>query len=124
MKTTKAHFKIFKAECKKWVEYFGFLDWSVNFHHKTTQSGKNTYATVGWNTSGRRCDIYFTEEWDEVTEYQIKKTAFHEVCHMLHMPLSNCATARYTTQAEISQAEHTIVRRLENTIFKAYLKEV
>jgi len=119
MKTTKADFEVFKAECEKWIQRFGLVDWSAFFHHKTPEARKPGLAHVWYNVMSRRCDFYLPKQWSDepVTTLQVERCAFHEVCHILVATLVSCAEARYVSQAEIDEAEHAIIRRLENTLF-------
>ena len=34
LKTTKAHFKIFKAECERWIKRLGLVSWEVCYTHE------------------------------------------------------------------------------------------
>ena len=64
-------------------------------------------------------EITLNKTWlREPTTKLLKTSAFHEVCHMLLHRLKVCGESRYITESEIDEAEHEIVRRLENLMFE------
>jgi hypothetical protein len=50
-----------------------------------------------------------------VCEHELRRSAFHEVCHLLLADLAAEAVCREDIQTAI---EHAIVRRLENFVFE------
>lgn len=115
-KTTKKQFEIFKKECKRWITFFGLTEWRIYYYHED----------IGDNFGERRADISamnasivlntnFPDE--EISKQDIKKTAFHEICELMLSEESACLQA-ILSQSEVSRINHTIIRRLENSVFK------
>lgn len=122
-KTTKEDFEIFKKECEKWIDFFGLKDWDIYFSHDKFDESILATCDCG-ETENKKCVLSFNKEikddaLDEMlTEFHIKKSAFHEVCHLLLANFQGMARYRYVTSSELTQEEHTIVTRLENSVFK------
>ena len=53
-----------------------------------------------------------------MNDLSIRQAAFHEVCHVFLGSLVACAEARFVTEDEINEAAHSVVRTMENVIFK------
>ena len=106
---------MFKKEVAKWQKFFGLHDWEINIHHETAKGAR---ADVVWGLSDRQASIRLSIYWDglEVTDYLIKKSAFHEVCHLLLAPLAYFGV-QYFSNSEVDEKDHQIVRILENVIF-------
>ena len=116
-KTTKADFSEFKAECDRWISHFGLLDWEVCYTHDGDSD--DTRATCYPDYEARIVILTLGTEWTMKPEkHEVKMIAFHEVCELLLSPLSLAADNRYTTKGTIIAAIHSIIRRLENTVFK------
>lgn len=124
LKTTKKHFEIFKAECQKWIDFFGLYEYSINFKHKKIIERGQAFAKI--NTSEYWCIFTLNIEWYkiETTEEEIKKSAFHEVCHLLLERLVYCGTCRYTTEEEIISSVESIIKRMENCVFEKLAKKL
>jgi hypothetical protein len=115
-KTTKKDFEVFKSECRKWVKYFGLLDWEITYSN-VEDAGSRGSCTVGY--TGRLATINLATEWDyKPDESEMNLTAFHEVCELLTAPLCVIAESRYVTVSQVEIANHYIIRVLENTLFK------
>lgn len=117
-KTTSSDFKVFKSECDKWIDTFGLKAWSVHYEHKDV--GKDTLASCYYDVTNRIATLVLSKGWDddEVTDYQVRKSAFHEVCELLMANMRTLAEYRYTTRLEIEEEIHAIIRTLENTIYR------
>ena len=116
-KTTKADFTDFKDECDRWIAYFGLLDWEVCYTHDGDSD--DARATCYPDYEGRIAILTLGTKWTMKPENnEVKMIAFHEVCELLLSPLSLAADSRYTTKDTIIAAIHSIIRRLENTMFK------
>jgi len=116
-KTTAKHFEIFKLECEKWIEVLGLKDWSVWYYHGGGLA--DCLASIKALVSSRVISIFLAKDWgdNEITEFQLKKTAFHEVSHILLVKLECLGKARTTFDSEIDEEAHSIIRTLENTLF-------
>ena len=120
-KTTKVQFELFKKECEFWIDHFGLKGWHVEYIHQNHDDGR---ACCGWKISGRIANITLSTEWEDwrkepITENDIKRSAFHEVCELLLSRLSMMAKNRIANHDDVVDEEvHNIIRTLENTIFK------
>jgi len=120
-KTTEAHFKLFKAECKRWIEKFGLTDWEIHFEHGGLDEGDVARCTR--NVNSRIAKLSLCEEWpegamDPLNNDTVAAAAFEETCHVLLYGLSSCAYARFIMEHEIEEAEHALIRRLEHAVWK------
>ena len=121
MKTTKAHFKIFKTECEKWLDFFSLRSWDVGYQH---ENSKGNTGWVGWcatSWTDRTATLGLAVDWDIKPEnYEIRKTAFHEVGELLLSRLNTEAIVdRCPTEKDnIAEQRHAIIRRLEHSVFK------
>lgn len=120
VKITPEQFKVFKAECEKWLDYFGLKNWQVRY----MQSKIDNRAEVHFNCVGGVATIILGHAWNEksknfVDNESIKKCAFHEVCELLFGRLNDMAGQRWGLAVEDVEEEiHRIIRILENTTFK------
>lgn len=122
MKTTKKHFKLFKRESKKWIKILGLQGWEVRFKH-TPDVGDGNFADARTNSTNRAARLRLNTNWPEghkLTSKEIRKTAFHEVCHIVMDLVGSCARSRHIMEHEIDEAEHAIIRTLESTLFPRY----
>ena len=122
MKTTKKQFEIFKKECKKWREFFGLSNWNICY----LLGDMDGYA------AGTVCDFdqhqahitlsdYYDFSWSWKPS-DLKQYAFHEICHVVLERIDYIACARFVQQSEIDEEIHSLIRMLENVIFKRGLK--
>lgn len=116
MKTTKKDFNFF-VEChKKWCDKLGVKEWSIHYDHDDT---RGAYAKTYWKLSEAVSTVVLGHEWNDLrkkTNDEIDKLALHECLHLVLAPLVAEAESRYTYEDMILQAEHAIIRRLENII--------
>ncbi len=114
-KTTKKHFEIFKAECEKWIEFFGLKGWRVEYWHEYCKGAR---ASCSYSFEDRTADIYLSTEWNSpINISEIKRTAFHEACEVLFIRIRVIAEYRYIDKSEVDEEVHALVRTLENTVF-------
>ena len=118
-KTTKADFKLFKAECERWIGILGLRDWEAHFTHNEFDNSDR--AGIHVNLNGRITTIGLNkEQTSDFDDLDIRKWAFHEVCELLIGPLSVNARSRYINEDELEQSEHYIIRTLESVLFPKY----
>lgn len=118
MKTSKAHFEIFKKECEKWIEIFGLKGWRIEFYHESDM--KDARASTSYDVINRTATLYLNIEWkgENITNCLVKVSAFHEVCEVLLCNIRALANYRFSTKDEISEELHRVIRILENCVFK------
>jgi len=119
MKTNKKHFKVFKKECKKLIGSLGLFDWELCFTHNDLDCRGNCHTQI----PGFMCKLNLGVDWGEGQEYKItnkdiKRTAFHEVLHLLLTEIRGCANDRYMNIQEYDEIEHRTIRRIENFLMK------
>lgn len=118
MKTTQNDFELFKKYCLEYQKFFGLTNFKFYFYFEYGNSGKHAIINCG-ELQDYIATFTFYEDWGDeiVDEKEIDKIAFHEVCHVLLVRLNAIANSRFITEDEIREAEHEIIRRLENSIF-------
>lgn len=123
MKTTKKQFDLFKKECKKWRKVFGLISYDVNYKLGTDEDnvGECKYPT---NIGDRNVRLSFNSNSGSLTNYEIKKIAFHEVMELFLYKLVELAETRYITSQEVYDAIHEIIYTLEHVIFNNGVKNV
>lgn len=120
--TTKEHFEIFKNEVKAQLRAFGLLDWEVYIRHEDNLA--DSLAECEGSVTGKMAVIRLAVSWgvDEITEYKLKKCAYHEVCELMLMELGQVWQWFMGSECErrqlVSKCKHDIIRRLENRYFE------
>ena len=119
-KTTKKDFELFKRECEKWIEFFGLKEYRIEFFHEDI--GQTRGQTDDYDHL-MVCDIKFPKELHSETDNgKIKMAAFHEVCEVMLIRVRRMADEYYAFD-RVNREIHTIIRKLENSIYKALAKK-
>ena len=121
MKTTVKQFEIFKVECLKWIEVFGLKDWEIHLEHAELEDNNMALCTRNSNSHIAKlslCKTWPTDTMINLTEGNIRNSAFEEVCHVFLYRLSSNAYARFIMEHEINEAEHSIIRTLQGILMK------
>ena len=123
MKTTEAHFKIFKIECEKWIARFGLTDWFVDFYHEDwSESCGEGDAWCRWVKEGRAASLCLNTSLENIDGKSapafLRRLAVHEVAHILFARIQDLAKSRFVEVREIEEEIHVIIRRLENVFSK------
>jgi len=122
MKTTEKDFELFKKECEYWIDFFGLTEWEVDILHQNHPKGGKGEAW-NWNKPGDQyCQIGLCKDIEHEIYCSFEEIAFHEVCHLLLAKLYWVGSCRYAQLEELGTAEHEVVRRLENSVFKYFNK--
>jgi hypothetical protein len=112
-KTTKADFKLFSNEVKKWIKIFGLNNWELYLKH----GGTNEVAACYYNLRGKVATIKLGKIWDVPPERgEVCLTGFHEACELLLCPLSNMAEVA-TAKSLVESANHDIINTLQNVLY-------
>ena len=118
-KTTAKHFAVFKAQVQKELDRFGLKQWRVGIEHE--ERDDDARAEVCWSLTGRCATIYLNTIWrGDITEENLRMTAFHEVIELLMAPVYYMAykpeERMMPGQREVaaSAEQHGIIRTLEN----------
>ena len=118
--TSEKDFNVFVKECKKWIKVFGLFDWEICFEHFDNEDA-SALAACYYDVPGKSAYILLYQNFyeNEISDSLLKKCAFHEVCELLLGKLKcYCETDLKLTNNQIQEAVHTVIRRLENSIFK------
>jgi len=125
----KENFLFFISEAKYWISDFGLFDWNIHFTTEEPPSNilndDTDFGYLAWYQaveSNKAARIGLSLETEKDSQKSIAKAAFHEVCEILLHPLegfARCDAAPSTTDAIITE-KHTVIRRLEKTIFEPY----
>lgn len=119
MKTTAKDFREFKKAFRKWQKYFSLLNWEIRFTHEGSSKNEGLASTViyleNYMAIVNLCEEMHDHDYKNKT---IESLAFHEVCELMLGRLRYIANSRFITSDAVIEADHEIVRILENTLFK------
>jgi len=119
-KTTKKDFAEFKAECNRWIEYFGLIGWEVSYQIDTDNSCRGSCMA---DLDSGIVILGFGNEFAQTPDrFEIKRVAFHEVCELLLSPMRILGQSRYISEEEMGSQRHCVINILQNTIFKEKTK--
>ena len=124
MKTSKEDYGIFKSECHKWIKRFGLFGWEVFYTHIKEKGNHMAGFDTAWY--GRCSTINLSTEISGSikTDFHIKKSAFHEIIEgLLFARIGFLARDRCTSDLEIEEEIHNLVRVFEEVIFCKEFKE-
>ena len=116
---SQAHFDLFVKEAESFIEMCGLKDWKVFFKHADL-SENETFAECSYSSGGgKNATICLSEKWPlEFTDKEIRRCAYHEVCHLLLADSDNIANYDdLSAQQKVSaldRAHHAVIRQLEN----------
>ena len=120
MKTSKQDFECFRSEVGKWIEIFGLKDWDVSVLHRLCDEDDYT-AWVTFGSFGTQiANIHLNKKCDSVvTRDEIRRAAFHEVCHVLLYKLCYYVENRFGVQKSLFEQEtHSLITTLENVLWE------
>jgi hypothetical protein len=120
MKTTAKHFALFKKQCQKWLDVFGLKGWESYYIHddlSKVEGLNKEEAAVAYIATARNATFFLNTKWETpVTDKAITRAAFHEVCELLLGKLNDLARARFVMEHELDEANHAVIRTLENVL--------
>lgn len=134
VKTKLDDFEIFKKECKKWIEVFGMYDWEFKFVPAKPDEddilGERRYkAWVSFDSEAALAVIYFNTMWREYEELElseddIKLSAFHEICEILLADVMRLVHSRMNVcEEDVNLVKHKLIHRFEEVVFKRSFDE-
>jgi len=126
MKTTHKQFEMFKKECQKWINRFGIFGWRFYYVHENYDDDVPKIAYVFWPREIE--DRVFTiglsaELTSDITDNDIRRSAFHEVMEALLYRIQFLAKARTTFDSDINEEIHHLIRTLETAVFAYEIKQ-
>jgi hypothetical protein len=112
------HFNYFVLCCKGWLDHFGIKDWQVDYALKEDADDDFRAMTIIYCESNRVSEIILANIWDvDPNDYQLSKTAFHEVLELLLADLSMMAANREFNHDVFDRERHRVIRMLERAVF-------
>ncbi len=119
MKVTEKHFKIFKDECLRLQKEWGLTGWRIYFKHHKPEI-RDAFATIRCNLENKVASIFLTKEWATehrpLNEDELKKTAKHEMIHLVLDRLYILGINRFSREIEMKEANEEIVNILMKVI--------
>ena len=119
-------YEYFRKRVRRWVDYFGLLDWSITTEFAELEDGVCASSFV--NSSVRSAMLTLSTKltaYDlpnaENKDYILCKFAFHEVMHVLLGELSEAADVGRTSYIT-RPMEEAVIRRLENCVHVELLR--
>jgi len=117
MKVSAEDYSFFCQCCDEFKELFGLQDWNVHYGMIDTENIAQTIC----NVRGHVASIFLCKEWDDTVvaldKPQLRRSAFHEIGHVVLARLTACGKARFTTEYELSESEEAVIRRMGNAYF-------
>lgn len=113
--TTARHFAIFKAECARCVKRFHITGWRVEYLHEKAE----TRAECRSDAVNQVVVLVLSTEWgDQIapTDALVRRTARHEVIHLIVDKLNEASQFRYITKEQQKHALESTVRHLEELL--------
>lgn len=115
---TEEDFQIFKTECQKWLDFFGITEWEISY--KFEYMDCRAECRVNWR--GRQCILCLTTHRPKWEKFDVRKSAFHEVCELLLTEMEYTALDEEIPYSErkglVESERHGVIRRLENSVFQ------
>jgi len=113
--TSKADFEYFQRHCWWWIKYFGLFDYEYLFFH---EEDRETRASAVYEFKSRIISIYLSSIFESPFDKRlIAICAFHEVFESMLFKLKDLAL-RDAPIDTVEEFTHTVVNRMENTVFK------
>lgn len=121
--STREFFPAFQDEACKWIDRFGLRGWQLEIlcqNQEEQPDVGDAKAICRAIQRGRVAQIVLNAEWPDWTslsEFEVRRSAFHECCELLLMRLEWLAFDRSTTQEAFEEERHIVIRTLENAVF-------
>jgi hypothetical protein len=114
---TNKHFDEFKREVNRWISLFGLSDWRIYFQQRNLPE---MMAMCKHDSAHRVATMVLGRFWQDVkpSPEEIRRTALHEVAHLLCADFTTIALAKYKSQEEAMTAEESLVARLANCLIQ------
>src|SRR4030042_7116632 len=98
-RTTAKDFQLFKRESRLWKKRFGLLHWRITFYHED-DDGEPAFAWMQAQYQGKNANLCLSRDWkeNEVTALKVRRSAFHEIVHLLLADLVIMGQERWSVQ--------------------------
>jgi len=115
----KHHFQYFVGCCKAFIIHAGLLDWEVSFQFLGSDESSPRASTIIHDRHNRLGSIQLYDSWDRIpSEFNLWKTAFHEVMELLLSDLHCLAMDRGWDYNTYDREHHRVIRILEKAWFE------
>jgi len=112
----KGHSRLFQKYISQWMTKFRLGEWDVTYLFRDDNFER--LAECAPEPDVKQALIILFDHWQiEPSEEALEQTACHEVIHVLLSPLMRLAAERYTTEKQLADAEHDVIRALERVLF-------
>ena len=116
-KVKKEHFDKYQTEIDRFTKLFGLSDWDYRIAWVESDECGSYLSWTTFNTETRKATFYFPRVWPsdyEITDKEIVRSAFHEVCELLLCDLRYIAGERFIREEdEINKHIHILISRLQ-----------
>jgi len=121
MKTTNAHFLMFKTFFDEWADLFGLNDWDIDVIHEDDEERNNALATTSGLINQHQASIRMAKDWPKafLNKDQIKRIALHEVLEVVLMECRVIGEARFIERNEMDRAVHVVIQRVSNLLLQS-----
>jgi hypothetical protein len=109
-------FGIFKKECEKWINIYGLHGWNIRYN---TMQDENNSGLCEFDLQNKMSTISLNTEKSE-KDIDPKLIAFHEVTELLLSKIRYLSSERFIQPDEVDEELHTLIRVLENVLWKNY----
>ena len=91
--------------------------WEFIFNHIELEDAR---AQIMPGQQGRLVIVLLNTCWpgQEPTEYELRRTGFHEALELFFSKITSLAQSRSVTENDIEEETHNLIRTLENTIWE------
>jgi len=116
MKTTPEQFAEFKQYHAEYLTRYGLRQWGIDYHHGPLA---HSYAETEMQFKTKVAHVTLGVNWGNdapLDSAQLRKTAKHEVNHLLLHALYWHAINRFISEDTLDEAEEAVVRTLDQLI--------
>lgn len=113
--------RLFWDSVREWVLRFRVVDWTIRaFTEDRDETDPDCMANCMSLPDNRVARITLYKEWHEgaAEDESISEIACHEVLHVVLSPLMQLAGDRFTTEKQLEDAEHEVIRQILSMVFK------
>ena len=105
--------KRFKKHCLRYQKVFRLYEWDLFIEYSDNEKTQLGSMNSNWNSSSAR--VMLNKNYPH-TEATLKRTAKHEMIHLLLERLDSLARQRFCNDESIESANEHLVNRLMNLI--------
>ncbi len=130
MKTTNAHFTLFREEVKEWMSRFHLGSWRVVCYHEQPDASGRADCNVICYPTDRYAEMRMATEMNVICDRWIAYCAFHETCHILLEPIAeplalgfdrqSVSLGRESHNPDVTTHVHMVINILARLLFDPY----